>query len=687
MNIERVARTVLGAAALCGLLVGSGCNAGLSSDNSTGPSGGTPTPSVKAVDWAMSMLAGGTVGAGMYPAKFAFDVNGAPSCANDYVAFNTSLAGVSPTAAATQTGTWTATVATSGTVTIASPEATLVLTASTTVNTGLNFQVITSATVEATNLGLAINRNNFATLGAGHVRVRATSALGVVTVTASADGITNLNGAEGNLITLANTINNGRFAWNAASMAGGVGTGNIVAFNNLYSTQGIAGGQCAQDGPSVDWSYFTGTGTAVTSIMLSFDGTKVAFVENVAGTATLRLLKWKALEGAGAGYPVAVDQDISGANWSTCTAGNSCMASIPFSGAPTDTRSSVFYNYAADVLYAGDDNGSVHKFTGVFLGTPTEVGAPWPIVVNAGAILTSPIFDSLSGNIFVGDSTGRLSYIREITSTVGTPLCTLPCLGTPSQSLTGSIIDPPIVDGSTGRVLVFDGTETTKQGSVFQFDTGLTTASKVTVGIGGNGTTPPANLPFDILHAGTFDDAYFSVGPASGHLYTCGKEPLFNNRPAIYRLTFNASGVLGGAAGTPLINLTSNFSLIGDACSPVTEIKNGATDRVFFSFATNANPAGTATGCTAGQGCVASIVLGGTWPPAATTAGIAAPFILTGTQTGSGGASGIVVDNVGAGAQESNIYYTFQTNSTAAVTCNGTVGVGCAVKATQSALQ
>src|ERR1700704_4372071 len=151
MNIERAARTVLGAAALCGLLVSAGCNGTFSSDNSGGqPSGGTPIASVRAPGyWGASMLAGGTVGAGMFPAKFTFDVNAAPSCANDYVAFNTSLAGVSPTAAATQTGTWTATVATSGTVTIASPEATLVLTASTTVNTGLNFLVITSATVEA----------------------------------------------------------------------------------------------------------------------------------------------------------------------------------------------------------------------------------------------------------------------------------------------------------------------------------------------------------------------------------------------------------------------------------------------------------------------------------------------------------------------------------------------------------
>src|ERR1700694_1640202 len=103
INIERVARTLLGAAALCGLLVYAGCNAGLSKNNSGAPPGGTPVPSVKAPgDWGMSLLAGGTVGVGMVPAKFTFDANAAPSCANDYVAFNTSLAGGASLTAASQ---------------------------------------------------------------------------------------------------------------------------------------------------------------------------------------------------------------------------------------------------------------------------------------------------------------------------------------------------------------------------------------------------------------------------------------------------------------------------------------------------------------------------------------------------------------------------------------------------------
>jgi hypothetical protein len=548
-----------------------------------GDGGSAPGNNSARQDWAMSLGANGTVGAGQSPAKFSFDITAAPSCTADYVAFTTSLAG--------------------------------------------------SATVPS-----------------------------------------------------------------------------IVGFDNLYSTQPAAGGFCSNAGPSVKWAYNTNpagdtTGTTLTSPVLSYDGTKIAFIEsrtNANGGSILHILKWKpgagvAVQGTIAAPATPDTLMAAGTAWNTtnCPAANSCTADIVFNGAQPDTVSAPFYDYAQDVIYVGDDNGSVHKFTGVFNGTPAEVTAlPWPIPVNAGTILTGPVFDSVSKNIFVADNSGRLSFIREVGSIVGTaPLCTAPCLDATNQSLTGSVVDPPIVDGSTGRVLVFDGTETSaNNGSMFQFDTALTTLSKVTVKIGGNTTTliTPATVA-DVLHSGAFDDAYFSVGPASGHLYTCGKDPGFNNRPAIYQFSFNAAGVLQTAGiPVPLKNLTTTFSLIGDACSPVTEVKNGATDRIFFSFATNANPpsgGGTATGCTAGQGCVASIVLGGAWPPAATTAGIAAPFFLTGAQTGYGGTSAIVVDNVGAGLQESNIFYTYRSNSTAAVPCNGTVGVGCAVKATQSALQ
>jgi hypothetical protein len=479
---------------------------------------------------------------------------------------------------------------------------------------------------------------------------------------------------------------------------GGVGRGNIVAFNNLYATQGSVSGFCPQDGPSVYWSYFTGAGSAVTSIVLSLDGSKVAFVETVPGGATLRILQWKALEGAGTGYPVAVDQDISGANWSTCIAGNSCIASIPFSGGAPDTKSSPFYVYGnnADVLYVGDDNGSVHKFTGVFNGTPAEVTtAPWPIPVNvAGTILTSPIFDSVSGNIFVGDSTGRLSYIREVGSTVGMPACTLPCLGTPSLHVGGaggSIDDAPIVDGTNQTVFAVNGTDATSNGTILQVDTALTAPVMASIGGGLSRGSP--------IYSGAFDNTYFTGSLGTGHMYICGKQPGVNDRPAIYQLNFTAAGLLQDAGTTQLRGLASND---GAACSPVTEFFNPngggpgvVTDWIFFSIGDFANsvlpvPAG---GCQInGAGCVMSVDVtnpAAAWPPPSVTNTAPVP------RRPAGSTSGIIVDNqadtsAGAFPQASSLYFTLGANSSGTgpgvPSCNTTSGVGCAIKLTQSML-
>jgi hypothetical protein len=71
-------------------------------------------------------------------------------------------------------------------------------------------------------------------------------------------------------------------------LAGSASQPSIVAFNNLYKTT------CGATVPTTFWAYNTGIGTAVTSVVLSFDGSQVAFVQ---GT-NLVLLKWLANNGS-----------------------------------------------------------------------------------------------------------------------------------------------------------------------------------------------------------------------------------------------------------------------------------------------------------------------------------------------------------------------------------------------------
>jgi hypothetical protein len=583
----RAIRNVLGASVLSSVLTSAGCGY-------VAPSV-TPRPLRPRIDWGMSLLSGGQVGNGQFPAKFSFDVNAPPDCTNDFVVFNTNLLGF--------------------------------------------------------------------------------------------DG----------------------------------STANIVAFNNLYSTQGSVGGLCDQDGPSVYWSYFLGVGRARTSVSLSLDGSKVAFVADGGfGTAVLNILQWKAGEGSGVASPVAVDLDISGSSWTACMAGNSCVATVPFSGLVMDSLSAPYVDYENDVIYVGDNKGSLHKFTGVFNGIPAEVTAGWPILVNSNHALTSPVYDSGSGNIFVGDAVGRLSYVRDTNSTAGS--CglgiLLPCLGALTQQVgtAGAIVDGPMLDSTSGFVFAVNGTDTLNHGTILQADTSLT--SQVQFSIGGTGLA-------GVLYGGAFDQTYYdsSAGSVSGFMYVCGKDPAHSNRPAIYQLSFTSAGVLN-SVGTPLV---MNSTTDNGACSPVTEFNNTSSspasgDWIFFSIgnsAANTAPIPATSNCRisvggtdGGKGCMVGINLTnatnpainptGTWPP------MAAFFTAQGGNNNanavalrnnpSGSSSGIIVDNVDAVydpfngsniSQTSSLYFSVPISSGTGPglpSCNSTINVGCAVKLTQSNL-
>jgi hypothetical protein len=565
-------------------------------------------PSSLHPDWGMSLLAGGTNGVEMFPAKFDFDVTTTPDCVKDYVVYNTSLSG-------------------------------------------------------------------------------------------------------------------------SASQA------SIIAFNQLYSTQGGAGGLCGSSGPNVYWAYNTGSGIVVTSPVISGDGSKVAYVESVGSGSTgsiLHILQFKVGEGTGISTPNAAPTTLSGA-WSTCAVGTSCIANITFSGdiSNTDLNSSPYYNYNTDSLYVGDSDGRLHKFTGVFLGTPAEVtSSPWPIQVTAGgAALSSPVMDNGSVNIFVGDNSGAMSYVMEAGSTTGTCEAgsgpgggnTTPCLGltlgattgavttinvttgasstSNGTSASGAIIDGPLVDGTAGVVFVTNGTETGgNNGTLVETNTALGSATVgdviANIGIGGNiaGGAP--------IHSGTFDNAYFTSADGTGSLYVCGKDPAKNSRPAIYKLGVNAGILNTNLTGTILTGLTFNST---EDCSPVTEIENpnavgGAKEWIFFSIGNNANNDGFATPnaipagspCSADQaGCMISIdITSGAWPPATVTNTISLPANPGGAST-----SGIIIDNIAdttISPQASSIYFSLTVNSASGTgnpglpQCNGVNGIGCAVKLTQA---
>lgn len=620
-------------------------------------------------DWSMLLGSGATAGAANFPAKFAFDLNSA-ECGDattpDYVAFNTNLSGGSATAA-TGTVTINSQPADGDTITIGP----VTYTWETLATSCVGPCVISSPTASTDAANLASAVNDVGCVGTTCVNVLTANAAASATASGSAVTLTGLVlGAGGNFaLTITGSA--------AVSVSGGSDGGNaqasVVAFDNLYS--GCATGAK----PTTYWAYNT-SGTVNNSLTVSGDGTQVAFVQRTgAGSTNLVILKWVAGEGSGyngtSGSPATPGTSTTVAStFVACkSGGTSCMMSIPFSNLATDTNSNVFYDYGSDNLYVGDDSGAVHKFTGVFLGTPAEEGTPWPVTVNSGGHnpLTSAIFDSISGLIFVADQRGGSADLNggrlyAVTASSGAVVVS-------NQLASGNgFVESPVVDGSAGAVFLFAADDNAgTHAAVFEFATTLVSGSSgLEATIGSPSTTTP-------LYAGDFDNDFYtftgSGGIATDHLYVCGNPA---GIPTLYQISVNAFVMTPGpaAVGPALASGTAS-------CSPQTEIFNpnatgGAADWFFVSVTNNGI---VGNGCTGGGGCLMSFTLDDT--------AFVIPTTPTAVLPAANGTSGVIVDNVvGSGtlAGASQVYFTPLGNQTCAT--SGGSG-GCAIQASQSGLQ
>jgi len=412
---------------------------------------------------------------------------------------------------------------------------------------------------------------------------------------------------------------------------------NIAAFNNLYS--GATSTSCAAlTAATVTWAYQVGTTRLRSSPELSLDGTKVAFMDG-ANPAVFHVLT-----------PTAGQGTVTAP--ATPTAGQ--IVNVPLTTG-ADSDSSPFVDYFNDVAYVGTNNGRLFKITGVFEGTPALAGAPWPLHP-ATTMLTGPVIDFGTGNIFVGGADGNLYGFTSAGAAIpNSPLV----VG--SGGANGGIIDSPVVDVVNGLLFVTSGEEPTLTNAVVvEASTSSFAAANVNVANIGNNAAR--------LHAGTFNDAYFHVATnmtgttSEWFFYVCGVAGGAGTNPVLYRVGFNSTPrKMNTTADATTVTLSANG---GEQCSPITELKNGV-DRIFLGLLTTAQ--------------VEFFDISTTTTPTLGGTGAVAPVAEA------GGTSGIIVDNVSAIAQASSIYFSTLGNSP---TC-AVAGVNrhCAVKLTQGALQ
>ncbi len=397
---------------------------------------------------------------------------------------------------------------------------------------------------------------------------------------------------------------------------GAANQANLVAFKDLYAGS-IPTGICGA-APTFLFAYNISTVTAgriLNSPALSLDGKKIAFVEsgNIAGVARsiFHVLTWATGPGNGTS---ATAPAVPG------TGNTASMTSLTFALA-LDTRSSPWIDYNTDTAYVGADDGRIRKITGVFNGTPTLAGAPWPVTISANIRASSPVLDKNLGLVMVGSQNGTFFSINATTGAVKSLV-----VGRSGATNPG-ILAAPIVDVSNGTSFVVSANDGTS-GVLVEVDSAtMTQLAKGRIGLASRSGTAIS------LFQPAFSNDYFT-DPTLGVARLCGTGAA-DTTPWQY-----AFGFTGRVMNTAPVFSQQLLTSTTARCTGWTEFFNpnvGAGGTDFFFFGLTLNCTGPAT-----SGCVVARNGDGSL----TTANI------------TGGPSGIVVDNYSTAAQASSIYLT-----------------------------
>jgi hypothetical protein len=274
------------------------------------------------------------------------------------------------------------------------------------------------------------------------------------------------------------------------------------------------------------------------------------------------------------------------------------MTQISLADGSDDTTSSVFYDYTNDIGWVGGTGGWLHKITGMFNGVPTEVNnGVFPIQVNSGTTLSSPVYDSGSQNVFVGDYDG---FLYSVSVNIATPVVTQ----SGELDFGVGIVEGPIVDSTNGFVYVFassDGSTNCDFGAVpcsavYQLSTAFGSGDTGIEAEAGNSSVSP-----NPEYIGAFDSAYYNSVPPTGGLYVCGQT---GATPTLYKISITSgmmstSGLLVAALASPTATA---------ACSPVADVPNpnttgGFSERLFVSVQNSS----LAASCI-GAGCILNFI-------------------------------------------------------------------------------
>ncbi|MGC1830012.1 MAG: hypothetical protein WA663_06335 [Candidatus Acidiferrales bacterium] len=383
---------------------------------------------------------------------------------------------------------------------------------------------------------------------------------------------------------------------------------SIVGFNNLYST-------CSGSIPSVLFAYEIETSDGVmleaqSSPVISYydSGQQLAFIatDRTAQQSYLVLLQWEgsSMEPSGTlASPTVLSPSSASTYASGCSSPCDTILALSNSGYSLPNEAP-YVDYETGQLFVGDSAGYLHRFTGIFTGTLAEdTGGAWPVGISAG-VVSAPVYDSLTCEVFVGTSDGDSALYALSTpySTSGCGSGTHPsgnasgnpdgssyplstCNGTP-EPYNGIVDGVYLVEGYESVYVYADderiATPLAYMDAVNQYSTTILDGydyvdagldcqggqckwvSQSTIGESRPTNTCNATIK-DSVWGGSWDNIFLQSGDATGNIYVLGNHygPL-----QLYQVP-----VSGGSLGTSSVvetNLTNGTAGTRAYGSPVT---------------------------------------------------------------------------------------------------------------------
>jgi hypothetical protein len=411
------------------------------------------------------------------------------------------------------------------------------------------------------------------------------------------------------------------------------GQANIVGFNNLYSGSSTPTPYCGMSGPTVMFAYASGSGQVPASVVLSLNGSQIAYVENRTDSSYFHVLTLGTTGTNGTSPTAAVAPGSAGGN----NAVDQSVLLSPDGGTTNQGSTNAAYvvyahNDANEVAYvttyssAGSGSGYLYKISNVFNGsaTPTLV---WSVAIDA--VPSTPVYDSVSNNVFFTDSSGRIDYVTDTGPS--------PSVVYGAVLASGNTAENAVVVDSIGQMVYATFNSNGTNALIVQAPTSMASSVSVPVGTASTIYAGPYEPDFNqAWYTGTGTPLLYIAGTGSGTL------------PTLYSVGFNGSGVMNSSADASTAALATGTA----DSSPVTEFYNATLAKDYLFVGVTNNCIATAGGGNAG--CVMSLDITSGFP---TVGGSSTALAAT------GGTSGIIVDNDSSLNEASSIYYATKTGA------------------------